>query len=76
MSDDIQTSLVQHGGWIATVAVTVWGFVLRTALGRHYKATDEMKEQLVSIDRRLSVIEGRFEERDTGRYRTGHGDDR
>jgi hypothetical protein len=56
-------NIIEHGGWIATIAVTIWGAMLRTALGRHYKSIDKVNERLGNIEQRLSTIEGQLKPR-------------
>lgn len=63
-----------QSGWFFAGLTAVWGVVLRWIIGRHIKAFDKLDEKLDSIDLRLSLIEGRFEERDTGRYKSLPGD--
>jgi hypothetical protein len=57
-----------QSGWFFAGLTAVWGIVLRWIIGRHISQFDLLDAKLDSIDARLSVIEGRFEERDTGRY--------
>jgi hypothetical protein len=74
MNDEV-TDLVTHGGWFIAGLTTLWAFVLRWIVGRHLKQFDSVNVKLESIDMRLSIIEGRFTERDrNGRYRTKPGD--
>ena len=54
----------QTGGWIAAAALALWGVLLRTMLGRHYKAQDETNQRLSYIEKELAQLRGRFEERD------------
>jgi len=76
MSDDFKplVEAVQGGGWFFAGLTAVWAVVLRWIIGRHIKEFDLLDAKLDSIDTRLAIIEGRFEERDTGRYSTGRGD--
>lgn len=55
---DLVDSATNHG-WIVTLFIGTWGVLLRFALGRHYKASDEVKQRLMSIEHRLAVIESR-----------------
>jgi hypothetical protein len=57
--------------WWAVVGASIAAFVARVLLGRHLKTLDkvvelagETKRLVELIDRRVSVIEGRFRERD------------
>ena len=78
MSDELKPIIetATQSGWFFAGLTAVWGVVLRWIIGRHLRQFDSLDEKLDSIDLRLSVIEGRFEERDTGRYRTSKGDPR
>ena len=60
-----------HPGWIASAVTTLWAIGLRVLIGRHYKAMDDVKEQLRSLGDDLTHVKGdvanmkgRFEERD------------
>jgi len=55
---------IETGGWIASAVLALWGLLLRTMLGRHYKAQDETNQRLSFIERELALLRGRFEERD------------
>lgn len=54
----------EHAGWVAALMLGAWGWLLRAILGRHLKAVDEINRSMHRIDRRLSVIEGRFKQQD------------
>jgi len=79
MSDEFKPlveTMANQSGWFFTGLATIWAIVLRWIVGRHIKQFDIMDAKLDSIDLRLSIIEGRLEERDTGRYSTRPGDRR
>jgi hypothetical protein len=61
--------IVQNTGWFAAGLAAIWAVILRWLVGRHIKQFDALSERLTTIDTRLSIIEGRFDERD--HYRSG-----
>lgn len=69
MSDDF-SEVVKNSGWFFSALTGVWAMMLRWIIGRHIKQFDALDEKLDNIDGRLSVIEGRMDERD--HYRSGH----
>ena len=76
MTDELKpvAEIVSQSGWFFTAITAAWGIVLRWILGRYQRNWDRVEQKLDDIDNRLSTIEGRFMERgNTGRYRTGHG---
>lgn len=76
MSDELKplADIAQQSGWFFAGLTAVWGVVLRWIVGRHIKAFDMLDAKIDNVIDRLSSIEGRFAERDTGRYRTDHGE--
>ncbi len=83
--DTILDAATPH--WLIVPFIAMGSWFARILIGRHLKTLDELKEgqiqnrelilgQLDSIDNRLSLLEGRFQERDhTGRH-TWPGDSR
>lgn len=63
--NDENSFMQQNAGWLvaAVTAVwgtltTVWGFILKVIIGRHYVIMDKLVEELHSIDVRLARVEG------------------
>lgn len=63
--------VLAHSGWIATAIVSLIAWAGKMALGRHFKSLDElstkfdtMNTAITSVDKRLSKLEGRFEQQD------------
>ena len=58
----IKAAVQEHGS--ATYAVALTGCFLRLILGRHYKAMDQVAQELGQIKERVATIEGVLRERD------------
>ena len=58
----IKEAMQEHGS--AAYAVALMGFFLRLILGRHYKAMDQVAQELGQIKERVATIEGVLRERD------------
>ena len=67
-SQDIVSAAQANSPWIVAVAMALWSWLLKLALGRHLRAYDEDRKEtrdfMKEIRDRLGKIEGRFTERD------------
>jgi hypothetical protein len=83
MSEPSFTDILTQSGWGVAVLTAGWALILRVMFGRYNRSLKLADEREAHRDRmlsdicdRLSNIEGRFEERDSGRHRTRPGDAR
>ena len=60
----IKEAVQEHGSATYPYAVALTGFFLRLILGRHYKAMDQVAQELGQIKERVATIEGVLRERD------------
>ena len=77
---EVASNVTSNYGWAFGALAMFWGGIVKFSLGRHMKSYDDdraaahkereaTRKLLTQIDKRLSNIEGRFQERDR---RTGN----
>ena len=63
-SNQAVSAISQNGGWVLAALTGTWAFITKWALSRYVRSHEQINETLQNIDKRLSRIEGRFDERD------------
>jgi len=57
---DIADSVLTHGGWIAAALVSLWGWVMKMALGDVRASLTRIEDKLDHNAQRISHIEGQL----------------
>ena len=55
---DFGSNLVQHGGWLATIVVGIWGWILKMALAKHLEGLNELNRRMNHLEISVGEIRG------------------